>query len=180
MVRSTLLCLCVRVALRGKNWFQRSFVHRFLKVKFGSIAPLQNTNNCILGMFLLMIDGLKSKFAQEVFANFVISLLCVPKFDKKQNVPKSFKINSSVFQNMFWTVGAQHSPLSCLRSLVEPTPCVAKQSPLQAFSPPCKNCHKINLAVVTTLAWRRELLPRRPPRYTGIGSTSEHQKSALQ
>ena len=104
MVRSTLLCLCVRVALRAKIWFQRSFIHRSLKVKFGSITPLQNTNDCILGMFLLMIDGLKSKFAQEIFANFVISLLSVPKFDKKQNVPKSFKINSRVFQNMFWTV----------------------------------------------------------------------------
>ena len=104
MARNTLLSVCDWVALRAKKSFQRSFIHRCLKVKFGSITPLQNTNNCILGMFLLMIDGLKSKFAQEVFANFVISLLCVPKFDKKQNVPKSFKISSSVFQNMFWTV----------------------------------------------------------------------------
>ena len=45
-------------------------------------------------MFLLMIDGLKSKFAQEIFANFVISLLYVPKFDKKTNF-------SQIIQNKF-------------------------------------------------------------------------------
>ena len=65
-------------------------------------------------MFLLMIDGLKSKFAQEIFANFVILLIYVPKFDIFFS--KIIQNSSSVFQNMFWTVFhincAQHSPLS--------------------------------------------------------------------
>ena len=45
-------------------------------------------------MFLLMIDGLKSKFAQEVFAYFVISLPYVPEFDKNTKCLK-------IIQNQF-------------------------------------------------------------------------------
>ena len=81
--------------------FRRKVMYQCQKVKICPVTSSQNCKNQIPRVFSVKIDGLKSKFAQEIFANFVISLLSVPKFDKKQNVPKSFKINSRVFQNMF-------------------------------------------------------------------------------
>ena len=83
MVRSTLLCLCVRVALRGKELFQRKVMYQCQKVKICPVTSSQNCKNQIPRVFSVKIDGLKAKFAQEVFAYFVISLPYVPEFDKK-------------------------------------------------------------------------------------------------